>query len=76
MSNDYPPEVLALWSKFGDFQHRAKYETAHPCAICGWASHMAIHHPIISGPRAGEPYDHTYQAYVAAGVPPTEGGQQ
>jgi hypothetical protein len=33
-----------------------------PCAVCGWAKHMAIHLPVVSGPRKGLPWGHAYVA--------------
>lgn len=43
---------------------RPKRDTVNPCQICGWAEHMAIHQPMTSGPRAGEPFGHRYVPFV------------
>lgn len=40
---------------------RSRKDTRDPCAICGWAKHMAIHQPMTSGPRMGQPFGHAYQ---------------
>ena len=40
--------------------HRSKRDTENPCAICGWARHMAIHLPVRGGPRDGQPHGHAY----------------
>lgn len=39
---------------------RPKRDTVNPCVVCGWAEHMAIHQPIISGPRKGQYFGHAY----------------
>ena len=38
--------------------YRAKRDTENPCAICGWAQHMAVHLPVKGGD--GRPYGHSY----------------
>ena len=43
-----------------------KSDVVNPCRICGWAEHMAIHQPILTGPRAGQPFGHTYMPVVRA----------
>lgn len=35
------------------------------CAICGWGAHMAIHLPVVYGPRKGEPWGHAYVPFKA-----------
>lgn len=39
---------------------RSKRDTEKPCAVCGWAEHMAVHRPVTEGPRAGQPCGHAY----------------
>jgi len=43
-----------------------KADVVNPCRICGWAEHMAVHQPILTGPRAGQPADHTYMPATRA----------
>lgn len=46
--------------------------TKKTCGICGFGEHLAIHRPIVSGERVGEPYGHHFEPYMAAEYP--EGG--
>lgn len=34
----------------------------NPCALCGWGRHMAVHLPVVSGPREGQPWGHQFVA--------------
>lgn len=52
--------VLAL--SIAAAYRRPRRDTENPCAICGWAAHMAIHLPVLDGPRKGQPWGHAYQA--------------
>ena len=67
LKDDLPPSVVKRWEKFGPLRYRAKKETRSPCAVCGWASHMAIHLPVDA------PVGHAYEVYVPPGVA-TDGG--
>ena len=44
-------------------------DRARPCAICGWAEHMAVHLPCVDGPRIGQPYHHAYAAAIGEQMP-------
>lgn len=47
---------------------RPQRDTKNPCAICGWAAHMAIHLPVVDGPRKGQPWGHAYRAQAQEGA--------
>jgi len=52
-----------------------KCDVVNPCRICGWAEHMAVHQPILTGPCAGQPFDHTYMpASIGRSTSRGEGG--
>ncbi|WP_418145481.1 hypothetical protein ABL850_14965 [Variovorax paradoxus] len=46
-----------------------KCDVTNPCRICGWSEHMAIHQPILTGARAGQPAGHTYMPESKKGNP-------
>lgn len=36
------------------------YVEREVCSVCGCSEHVAAHRPLLSGPNAGEPLDHTF----------------
>lgn len=67
MAESIPREVLLRWEReYGLMRYRSQKDTRRPCAVCGWAEHMAIHRPITTGPRAGQPYGHAYEPLSAS----------